>query len=251
MSASSTPIRAPVLVTLAGRSVTLEDDGQVRIGTHPDPRWSRLGNFSPRTFRVPGDGYVNVPLTIHTPKRLAPDLYFLGFLVTPHVTRPGDLQVINQIGSFVTVDIPGPRSTKLAGSLTAPAFVFGSHASGTVLVSNVGHAAVQYWGEADTSASPGNSAVTQQRFDPSLLPSGRTRTFTVVAKPNWPVGMVTMTVHLIYPGQTAATTKELVFTKRVLVISPLVLYALAIVLGCAAVLVTLRVYQRARKEVAT
>lgn len=93
--------------------------------------------------------------------------------------------------------------------------------------------------------------MTQQRFDPSLLPQGRTRTFTVVAKPNWPVGMVTTTVHLIYPGRTAATTKELVFTKRVLVVSPLVLYALAILLGCGGVFVVLRLLRRTTRTLGT
>lgn len=100
------PDPSPILVTLSGRAVTLGDNGQVRIGTGPDPVWSRLGNFPTRTFRVPGAGYVNLHITIHTPKRLAPDLYFLGFLVTPHVTKPGDLQVINQIGSSLPSTFP-------------------------------------------------------------------------------------------------------------------------------------------------
>jgi hypothetical protein len=238
------PNPTPVPVTLSGREVALEDNGQVSIGAGPDPIWSRLGDFPTRELTVPASGYVDVPLTIRTPSQLQPDLYFLGFLVTPRVTTPGDLQVINQIGSFLTIDIPGPRVTELAGRMDAPSFVFGSHATSTVQVSNVGHAAVLFWGEADTSSSPGTSAVTQQRFEPSLLPRGRERTITVTAKPNWPVGMVTMTVQLIYPGRTAATTKELVFSKRVLVIDPIVLFGAALVLGCAAVLVALRVRKR-------
>ena len=37
-----------------------------------------------------------------------------------------------------------------------------------------------------------------------------------------------MTVHLVYPGRTEATTKDLVVTKRVLVVSPFVLLAIVI-----------------------
>jgi LPXTG-motif cell wall-anchored protein len=37
-------------------------------------------------------------------------------------------------------------------------------------------------------------------------------------------------VHLVYPGRTEATTKELTVTKQVLVINPIVPAALAIVL---------------------
>ena len=49
----------------------------------------------------------------------------------------------------------------------------------------------------------------------------------VTAKPHWPIGMVTMTIHLTYPGRTDAATKELTVSKRVLVISPWVPIALA------------------------
>jgi MYXO-CTERM domain-containing protein len=80
---------------------------------------------------------------------------------------------------------------------------------------------VRFWGENDTTSSPGGSFA-QQRLDPSLLPSDRSRFFSVRAKPAWPVGMVKMTVHVIYPGRTEATTKELTFSKQVLVVSPVV-----------------------------
>ena len=79
-------------------------------------------------------------------------------------------------------------------------------------VANVGPAAVRFWGENDTTSLPGGSFV-QQRLDPSLLPSQKSRFFSVTAKPAWLVGMVKMQVHVIYPGRTEATTKEMTFTQ--------------------------------------
>jgi DNA polymerase III delta prime subunit len=168
----------------------------------------------------------DVPLTIRVPARLSPDLYFIGFLVTPIPTSSGSLEVINQIGSFVTVDVPGPRVRRLKASLHVPSLALSGRARGTVRIANIGRAAVRFWGEEDTKALPGGSGQ-QQRFDPSLLPAGRYRYLDVSAKPPWPIGMVTMTVHLIYPGRTEATTKELTVSKRVLVINPIVVIALA------------------------
>jgi hypothetical protein len=49
-----------------------------------------------------------------------------------------------------------------------------------------------------------------------------------------------MTAHILYPGRTAATTKELTFSKRVLVINPWVLIVLAALLVAAALEITRR-----------
>jgi hypothetical protein len=40
----------------------------------------------------------------------------------------------------------------------------------------------------------------------------------VSGAPAWPIGAVTITTHLTYPGRTEATTTT--FSKRVLVVSP-------------------------------
>jgi hypothetical protein len=45
---------------------------------------------------------------------------------------------------------------------------------------------------------------------------------------------VTITAHILYPGRTQAATKELTFSKRVLVISPWALIVLAGLLVAAA-----------------
>jgi hypothetical protein len=243
------PNHKPVLVTITSRRLILGDNGKVMLGSGPDPRWQRLAHFPARMLRIPAEGYRNIPLAVRAPRRLRPDLYFIGFLVTPVATQVGTIKVINQIGSFVTIDVPGPRFRKLIGRFDLPSFVFGSHAEGTLRVTNTGRASVEFWGESDTSASPGGT-VRQTRLDPYLLPIGRSRTITVSGKPSWPIGIVTVTAHITYPGRTEATTKELTFTKHVIVISIWVPIALGSLL-IAAIFVWILRRRRRRADLPT
>ena len=161
------------------------------------------------------------------PDRISADLYFIGFVVTPEARSTDGLAVVNQIGSFFTIDVPGPRSRKLSAVLVAPNFVFGSTAHGTVRVRNIGHASAQFWGENDTTSSPGSNQPTQERIDKQLLPIGTARSYSVSGRPSWPIGTVTMKIHLVYPDRDGASTTELLATQRVLVANPP---------GCAAAL---------------
>jgi hypothetical protein len=224
--------RRPVLVRITSQQLILGNNGKVTVSSRPGPSWERRVGWPAGELRVPAQGYRDVPLTVPVPRHLAPDLYFIGFLVTPVATQAGSLKVINQIGSFVTIDVPGRRLRKLDGVLGVPGFVLGSQASGTLQVTNVGHAAVDFWGETDTNASPGGK-LQQTRLHTYLLPEGRTRTLTVSGKPAWPIGFVTLTSHIVYPGRTEATTKELTFSKRVLVISPWVFVAAGVLILAA------------------
>jgi hypothetical protein len=213
-----------VTVVIRSRTLALGDDGKVSIGGGADPRWSSRVRFPANALRIPAQSYRNVPLSIHVPQ-LSPDLYFVGFLVTPVSATGGSIKVVNQIGSFLTLDVPGPRLRLLTGHLHLPTFVFGSKASGEMRVTNLGHASVTMWGENDTTSSPGG-AYQQERLGPSLLPVGRSRSIAVTGKPRWPVGIVTVTTRVTYPGRTASQTRELVLTSRVVVVSPLVPAAL-------------------------
>ena len=215
------PNRAPVSVTIASRALSLGNNGKVTVRREPDQRWQKHVHFPTRPLTIPAQGYLDIPLGIQVPRRIEPDLYFIGFLVTPIASSTGSVQVINQIGSFITIDVPGPRLRKLEAAFDLPSFVLASDVQGTLRITNVGRAAVRFWGENDTTSSPGGG-LRQQRLDPSLLPRGTSRFISVSGKPAWPVGFVTMTVHVIYPGRTDATTKELIFSKRVIVIHPLV-----------------------------
>ena len=232
-----------VTVVIHSRTLTLGDDGKVSVGGGPDPRWADAVQFPQSALRIPAESYRNVPLAIHVP-HLSPDLYFVGFLVTPVAAAGGSIKVINQIGSFLTLDVPGPRLRLLTGHLHLPTFVLGSKASGVMRVTNLGHASVTMWGENDTTSSPGG-VFEQQRLEPSLLPVGRSRSIEVTGKPRWPVGIVTVTTRITYPGRTANTTRELEVTSRVIVVSPWVPAAVG---GLLALLVAAWWWRRRRRR---
>jgi hypothetical protein len=221
-----------LVVTLTERGVVLGDDGSARITVGPDPRWRNRVALPVKPFEVPARGYVTVPVTVRLPARISPDLYFVGFVVTPQATSVRGIAVVNQIGSFLTIDVPGPRLRKLSAVLVAPNFVFGTSTYGTVRIRNVGHASAQLWGENDTTSSPGGGDPTQQRIDKSLLPVGTARSFIVTGKPAWPIGVVTMKIRLVYPYRDENGTTELLATKRVLVVSP---FGLGAMLGALTV----------------
>ena len=75
-----------VTVTISSRTLALGDDGKVTVGAGPDPRWAGRVRFPRSALRIPAQSYRNVALSIHVPK-LSPDLYFVGFLVTPVARR--------------------------------------------------------------------------------------------------------------------------------------------------------------------
>ncbi len=122
-------------------------------------------------------------MKVHAPSSLKPDLYFLGFIVTPIPDPTTGVTVINQIGGFFTIDIPGPRDRRLAADLDLPGWsilglhVFvGSDLRGTLHVHNIGQAAVRFWGETDTTTtggSPGQMRIPRggpkSRFAPELV----------------------------------------------------------------------------------
>lgn len=232
-----------VTVVIRSRTLALGDDGKVSIGAGPDPRWSGRVRFPANALRIPAQSYRNVPLAIHVP-HLSPDLYFVGFLVTPVNATGGSIQVVNQIGSFLTLDVPGSRLRLLTGHLHLPTFVFGSKASGEMRVTNLGRASVTMWGENDTTSSPGGT-FQQERLGPSLLPVGRSRSIAVTGKPRWPVGIVTVTTRVTYPGRTASQTRQLVVTSRVIVVSPWVPAALG---GLIAAIVSVWWWRRRRRR---
>lgn len=237
--------RAAIVVTMSPRGVVLADDGKVRLATGPDPLWSGRVDFPRGRLAIPARSYIAAPIRVRMPDRISADLYFVGFVVTPEARSTQGLAVVNQIGSFFTIDVPGPRLRNLAAELVAPNFVFGSVARGTVRVRNVGHASAQFWGENDTTSSPGSHVPTQERIEKALLPLHTARSYTVSARPAWPIGIVTMKIHLAYPYRDGSATRELLATKRVVVVNPIACGAIVVML-IAALLVWRRRRHRRR-----
>ena len=203
--------------------------------------WERPRRLSrPSRSRIAARGYREVGLTVRMPARISPDLYFVGFLVTPLPDAAGNLTYINQIGSYVTIDVPGPRIRTLTADLHLPGFASANDVRAKLHVQNTGKSAAMFWGENDTTATPGSSAPRQARLDRSLLPAGRSRTIVVEAKPSFLVAMVTMHVHILYPGRTDAGTTEIVLTKKVLVVQPAAVVLLGAILLIAGIWYALR-----------
>jgi len=229
----------PVTVTITGRQLHFEDNGHLRIGTTADPKWNDRVEYPQGPQVVPARGFINAPVTVHMPDTAAPDLYFIGFLVTPATVGDQRVQVVNQIGSYLTIDVPGPRERKLTASidlpvsLHIPGFHIGNDLRGEVIVSNIGRSAVRYWGEVQTNPSPGGTPA-QKRIDKTLLPTGLHRSHALVAQPAWPIGFIDTTVHIVYPGTTEASSKEVVLHQRTLVVSPSILIAAALLLVATA-----------------
>ncbi len=229
-----------VTVTIAGAAPELGDNGQVTVKSGQDPVWQGRVDYPVAPSTIPPQGYIEKFLTIRMPAQIDPDLYFIGFVVTPAPTGKGNIQIVNQIVSFVTVDVPGPRVRELAAAIDGSGFVFGTHFDATVDVHNTGKAAARFWAESNTTASPGDDASHQQRIEKLLLPKGRSRSFSVSGKPNWFGGVVTVKVRVTYNDQTETSTREIVLTKRVVVVNPIGLAIVVILFGLAIVLLLRR-----------
>jgi hypothetical protein len=167
------------------------------------------------------------------PAQISPDLYYIGFLVSPVPQVSGQVVVINQIGAFLTIDVAGPRVRALSADLSTVGFnwgpihidalVIGDHVDGKLTVRNIGRSSALFYGENDVTSAPISGSPSQQRIRRSLLPIGRSRWFAVSAEPAFPIDLVTMTDVVTYPDRIGTGTLQIVRTKTVLVISPWVI----------------------------
>ncbi len=226
------PGTQPVTVTISPRQVLLLNNGQVSMGASADPEWQGRVRFAPDTATINPQQFIDVIITVDVPPTITSDLHFVGFLVSPVATAQGQVTVINQIGSFVTLDVPGPRVALIRVALRVPGFTLGRQATGSLEIANVGQSSVRFWGESNTTSWPGSSSA-QQRFDKALVPTGTTQSLTVSARPAWPVGFVTIHGRIIYPSTTESATTEIQFSKRVLVVNPLAIAVIIAVLVLA------------------
>jgi hypothetical protein len=248
------PTPRPVTVTVTGEGLNLGDNGHVSFTGGPDSTWAKQADFPPGDLVVPAMGFINVFITVRMPAVIPPDLYYIGFVVRP-VASGSNITVINEIGGFFTINVPGPRARALSADLNVAGFnvglihlpnlVIGDQVPGQLNVHNIGGAAVQFWGENDVTGWFAGTP-TQQRIQKSLLPIARSRSFAVNAQRGWLFDLVTLTVTVTYPDNTESSTKEILITRTMLVISP---WLIVIVCALVALLVgwRLRVRQLRRR----
>jgi hypothetical protein len=235
------PGSAPVAVTVKSEEISLGDNGTTSFTGKPDPLWAGRTAFPPGEIAVPAQRFVDLTVTVHVPTQIGPDMYYIGFLVSPVPQVSGEVVVINQIGAFLTIDVPGPRVRALAADLSTTGFnwgpihintlVVGDRLDGKLTVHNVGPSSVLFYGENDVTSSPISGSPSQQRITRSLLPIGRSRWFAVAAQPAFPIDLVTMTDVVAYPDRSGTGTLQIVRTKTVLVISPWVIVVVCALLA--------------------
>ncbi len=235
------PGAAPVTVTVKGEGIVLGNNGTTAFTGRPDPVWGGRTSFPVAKITIAAQHYVDLSVVVHMPAQISPDLYYIGFVVTPVPTVSGEVVVINQIGAFLTINVPGPRVRALSAELTTTGFnwwfihidalVIGDHVDGRLTVSNVGASSVLFYGENDVTSAPINGPPAQQRISRSLLPIGRSRWFAVTALPAFPIDIVTMDDIVTYPDRSGTGTLEIVRTRSILVISPWVILVLLAMLA--------------------
>jgi len=247
------PTQAPVTVTVTGMGVELGDNGKVTFTGAPDPAWVNQADFPAGSLVIPAMSYIDVYVTVRMPATISPDLYYVGFVVRPVPTGPG-VKVVNQIGGFFSIDVPGPRARSLAANLDVQGFnlgpihladfVLGSQVKGQLAVRNTGQAAVQFWGENDVTSWVVTTPL-QARIAKSLVPIARSRNFPVSASPGLLIDMVTLSVRVSYPSNTDSATTDIVIERQILVVSP---WAIVILCGLILLLTAWRLRARARRR---
>jgi hypothetical protein len=249
------PGSSTVIVTVKSEEITLGDNGTTSFTGKPDPLWAGRTAFPPGAITVPAQRFVDLTVTVHVPTQIGPDLYYIGFLVSPVPQVSGEVVVINQIGAFLTIDVPGPRVRALSAELSTIGFnwgpihinnlVVGDRVDGKLTVRNIGPSSVLFYGENDVTSAPITGSPSQQRISRSLLPIGRSRWFAVAGHPAFPIDLVTMTDVVAYPDQTGTGTLQIVRTRTALVISP---WVIVVVCALLALLVGWRLRARHRRR---
>ena len=245
--AAAIPIRvvnpgaSPVTVTVKSQGITLGDNGTTAFTGRPDPLWAGRTAFPRGAIAIPAQHFVDLSVVVHMPGQIGPDLYYIGFLVSPVPTVSGSVVVINQIGAFLTVDVPGPRIRALSAELSTTGFnwgpihintlVIGNHVDGRLTVKNIGSSSVLFFGENDVTSAPITGSPAQQRIGRSLLPIGRSRSFAVAGQSAFPIDLVTMTDIVSFPDRTGTGTLQVARTRTVLVISPWVIVVIGALLA--------------------
>ncbi len=174
-----------IAVEIRQRALDLGDNGQVSVLDHADSTWGSHVQVPADPVTIPAGGYRQLDLRLRVPS-VAPDTYLVGFLITPLGSGDG-VRVVTAIGTYVLVDVPGPRDRRLDLALHAPTLSWSNTAVGDAVASNVGRSSLWYWGQQG-----------DQRLPRAFLPAHRFRTITVVADSAMGLGVARLHLQLFY-----------------------------------------------------
>ena len=191
----------PIHFTITQRALSLEDEGRITVLDYADPAFAALGLPADEQAIDPGT-YRDYEFELQVPQ-LAPDTYLIGLLVTVRNDTVGSVNLQGQVATFAMLDVPGARDRRLSAELHLPGFHLGTSTAGQAVLSNVGGASFNVWGEIDAGSG------TAARVGKTLLASGRQRTLPVSTSAHWGLGreQVKVTVyHNITDSQTGVDT---------------------------------------------
>jgi len=236
---------APMHATVALAALQFGDEGTVRIEPGSDPMWAERVRIRYPDVTLPAHSYVDDPIAVAVPESLKPDTYFVGFLVTPE-PGPGAIRVVNQIGTFVALNVPGPRHRAVRISrLTVPRFVIGRSVAVRLGVRNIGPSFATTWSELHVKA-PARAELFHPFLKRRMLPAGLSRTYSWTAHVPFTFGPVRVRALAFFNAsdqQVGASTKE----ATVFVIDPVFAAAIG---GMLLAIALLFVRHRRRKPAA-
>ena len=243
----------PLPVTIAPATVALGNNGATSLSPDVDPRFAGRITLSATEATVAAGSFTEIQVAISVPATLVPDTYVLGFLVTPTVTGGvGSVQVVNQVGALIAIDLPGSRDRRLEATfIDPPLFAFTSQPSLIVRVRNIGRSALEFSSET-TIGGFGTADPANIRHQPVLLPAGRYRDVEIKWESQLGAGIYRVDTRVVY-HRTQAETAQQPLTHTVVVLSPAALAVLGSLLVLIAAAVTLwlrhrrRVHQRTQR----
>ena len=231
-------------VTISPATIELGDNGATTMSPGVDPRFVNSVTLETAAATVPANDYIEISVSISIPTSLIPDIYLLGFLVTP-APGAGSVQVINQIGAFISIELPGSRDRRIEAAFdNAPHFVLSDSPTLTVRVDNVGESALEFTSETTIdgfgTATPGNI-----RVEPKLLPSGTSRDVEITWVAELGIGVFDVHTRLVH-NLTQSETTGVELEHKIVVVSPIVLTVMVTILLILAAGVVLLVHHRRR-----
>jgi hypothetical protein len=237
------PRAIDVQVSAAGVKLLNNGSTDFVAGQH-DPVFGSHVTIAPSHLHLLSGHRATVRVTITAPTTVAPNDYFLGFLVTPIVNGPS-VAIVNQIGALVVVDVPGSRDERLAASYVGlPGLAWSSSASGFVQVRSVGRSTVQFTTDSLLTGFPApKPAVLLEQ--PQALPAGLTRDEPIHVSSWLGIGWTTIHTTLVY-NLTNQRTGQVVLSKTVILINPIWLALPVALVAIVVLLVGRRRRKRAR-----
>lgn len=237
----------PMTVHVSVGGVRFGSDGSATVTDQPDPEWANRLTLATTSLVVPAASSVVDAVTALMPAHAAPNDYFVGFLVSRAVTRPGNVDVVTRIAALLDLQVPGPRHSQLRlVSVTMPSVLTGSRLRVTAVVYNPGRTFVTVWGEVHLSPFASATQIVTFPGRTTVAP-GQTRTLQATADVGAGIGPVDAHTFVFF-NTRPSTVAQLEGSGTAWLVNPPELPAVPMALLLAALAVWLRGRRRRRRS---